>query len=1055
MLRPRLERGLPGIALSTDLNDKKLSADAAESAERSREADRRREVTEGLRDLIAVVNSGRPLQEILDAVTSQGNRAIGSDASTILLPAVDNPRLLRSRSTTRDLSSLAVPRPVERTGVGLSFLLRRPVVISDGPAVYGPAEDPDAQPRYDDHGTYVRITYLPEPEDAVQRQAMFNFMDSFQSLLAMPLVSGDEALGVLTFIYFEARPFSDEEVALAAAFADQAALAIQNARLHDEALRATAREEKQRQVAEALRDLLGVVNSGRPLQEILEAVAAQASRLIGSDASSIVLPSEEPDSLMTQATTEPDPEMPALPSSPRVAALAFRLRRPAAIHDIPAVYGHSPDGDTTPAYEDRGSHLKVTLISWPTDPDQLARSRRFVENYGAFLAAPLLSGDETLGVLTFLYRSPKEFSDEDLSLATAFADQATLAIQNARLHEQALNAAAREEKQRQVAEGLRDLLAVVNSGRPLPEILDAIVAQASRLLGSHASSILLPERGTTEFLATSATIALSLDGTSEEDGPRVRLKIDASAAGLALTSRRPVAVHDIRPMSRQASDAVAFVDRGPYLLVTGLPEPGDPEHQASRATVSRDFRAALAVPLASRLDAYGVLWLLYREPREFSEEEVSLASAFADQTALAIENASLHEREGDRAREIERRRVVAEGLRDLLAVVNSGRPSQEILEAIVHQASLLVGSDASSILLPAMEEQTVLRTQASTEANDDMMATLPVSRSAAGLAFLLRRPTAVYDIRGVYGTEDAPPRYEDQGSHVRVTFLPEQTDTSEREKATRFAIAYKSFLGVPLTSADEPLGVLTFLYREGRQFRDEDVELAVALADQAALALQNARLHEQAQHAATLEERQRLARDLHDAVTQTLFSTALIAEVIPDLWGLDEEEGRLRLADLRRLTRGALAEMRTLLVELRPGALTEMPLGDLLTQLAEAISGRTKIAVRASVTGQPRRLPDEVQIALYRIAQESINNVIKHARATKALIEIEWRSAGEVVLSVTDDGAGFDPEAIPSGHLGVGIMKERAAAIGGAMTIDSKPGETTVRVVWQAEEIEE
>jgi len=210
----------------------------------------------------------------------------------------------------------------------------------------------------------------------------------------------------------------------------------------------------------------------------------------------------------------------------------------------------------------------------------------------------------------------------------------------------------------------------------------------------------------------------------------------------------------------------------------------------------------------------------------------------------------------------------------------------------------------------------------------------------------------------------------------------------------------------------------------------------------------NERLREKAALDAVAAERTRLARDLHDAVTQTLFSTTLIAEVIPDLWEMNPAEGRRRLEELRQLTRGALAEMRTLLVELRPNALTEVPLTALLRQLTEAMVGRSRIAIHLSAEGE-RRLPPDVQVGLYRIAQETLNNVVKHARATQAVVTLRL---GETVrLTVADDGAGFDPSAVTADHLGLRIMRERAEALGAKLSIYSEPGEgTQVSVVWEA-----
>jgi signal transduction histidine kinase len=194
-------------------------------------------------------------------------------------------------------------------------------------------------------------------------------------------------------------------------------------------------------------------------------------------------------------------------------------------------------------------------------------------------------------------------------------------------------------------------------------------------------------------------------------------------------------------------------------------------------------------------------------------------------------------------------------------------------------------------------------------------------------------------------------------------------------------------------------------------------------------------------------ERTRLAHDLHDAVTQTLFSASLVAEVLPDLWKLDTAEALKSTDELRQLTRGALAEMRTLLLELRPAALTQTRFADLLKQLTEALIGRTRLPITLHVDGE-RKLPPEVQVALYRIAQESLNNVVKYARATQVEVLLSLSASG-VHLEIIDNGLGFNLADARPGSLGLRIMRERAEAIGAEWHIASAPGHgTKVCVTW-------
>jgi signal transduction histidine kinase len=200
-------------------------------------------------------------------------------------------------------------------------------------------------------------------------------------------------------------------------------------------------------------------------------------------------------------------------------------------------------------------------------------------------------------------------------------------------------------------------------------------------------------------------------------------------------------------------------------------------------------------------------------------------------------------------------------------------------------------------------------------------------------------------------------------------------------------------------------------------------------------------------------ERTRLARDLHDAVSQTLFSASLIADVLPRLWEKNPDEGRRRLEEIRQLTRGALAEMRTLLFELRPAALADAELGYLLHQLAESITGRSRIPVEVHVEGECD-LPPEMKVALYRITQEALNNFAKHADASEAKVNLNCKS-GEVLLVISDNGKGFNVASVHPESLGLGIMRERAKGIGAEFRINSKIGagsEVVVKVrIIQAE----
>lgn len=262
-----------------------------------------------------------------------------------------------------------------------------------------------------------------------------------------------------------------------------------------------------------------------------------------------------------------------------------------------------------------------------------------------------------------------------------------------------------------------------------------------------------------------------------------------------------------------------------------------------------------------------------------------------------------------------------------------------------------------------------------------------------------------------------------------------------------------SWMWVPLTIKDRTIGAIVVTHEEPNFFTPHHADLALIVANQAAITMVNADLYQHAQTLATLQERQRLAQNLHDAVNQSLFSAGLIAEVLPRLWERDPDEGRQSLEDLRRLTRGAQADLRLLLAELRPSTLTDAELGDLLRLLGVALAGRENLPVHITVVGEGK-LPADVQVALYRLCQEGLNNITKHANASRVDLELQYEN-GVVELHIRDDGRGFDLEQQFPGHYGLSMMRERADTVGAALSITSQPGRGTEIVIRWAESPEQ
>jgi len=262
------------------------------------------------------------------------------------------------------------------------------------------------------------------------------------------------------------------------------------------------------------------------------------------------------------------------------------------------------------------------------------------------------------------------------------------------------------------------------------------------------------------------------------------------------------------------------------------------------------------------------------------------------------------------------------------------------------------------------------------------------------------------------------------------------------------AFEIQSYLGVPILLNENVIGFINLESKQANFFTEHEAERLKVFANQAAIAINNARAYEQAQELAIVRERQRLARDLHDAVSQTLFSANVIAETLPLLFDVDRDEVKAGLGQLARLTKGALSEMRTLLVELRPSALLETDLTVLLTHLVNGFSNRTQARVEFFVDGSEHSMPADTRVCFYRIAQEALNNVIKHARATSIRLTLQF-GTNQIRLDVLDNGIGFDPNTVSSANLGLRIMRERTEGAQITLKIKSEAGHGThISSIW-------
>jgi signal transduction histidine kinase len=255
----------------------------------------------------------------------------------------------------------------------------------------------------------------------------------------------------------------------------------------------------------------------------------------------------------------------------------------------------------------------------------------------------------------------------------------------------------------------------------------------------------------------------------------------------------------------------------------------------------------------------------------------------------------------------------------------------------------------------------------------------------------------------------------------------------------------KSFLGVPIVAKREVIGAFYLSNKRGAsEFTDEDKNVIERLAAHAAIAVENARLYERSRELSIVEERNRLARDLHDSVTQTLFSLSLTAESALTLAETDPAQAKEQMLQVRMLATEALQEMRSLIFELRPAELEADGLVATLRKRVEVLCRVYHREIDFDVRGE-RRLDPRIEKQVFRIVQEALYNALKHSGAERVGVEITMVN-GRVSASIRDDGAGFDPDAarLRSGRLGLTSMQERAHALGATLEIRSRPGEGTV-----------
>jgi signal transduction histidine kinase len=453
------------------------------------------------------------------------------------------------------------------------------------------------------------------------------------------------------------------------------------------------------------------------------------------------------------------------------------------------------------------------------------------------------------------------------------------------------------------------------------------------------------------------------------------------------------------------------------------------------------MRSFLGVPVVVGNAVFGNLYLTEKAGGEFTGEDERLIVLLAAHAGVAVQNARLYEQARERARELEKAVRELSSIHDIADAVLAGDSREDALRLVAERAQAALGCSQVYIALPGASSTTLTVVAAAGVGSERLVGIeLPAVASKIGTAMRARRSVIVDDLAA------------DPGAHQPTVAL----------------LGIRSQVIVPLVHRSQALGAITAGDEAaGGVLTADDRRILETYATRAVLAIVIARvleaererleaegrLHDselrEAGRRETLRrvvdaqehERRRIARELHDetgqALTSVLLGLRLIEEVSPDV--------RAAVSELRETITAAIQELRSLAVELRPKALDDFGLGAAIERLADTYSRRTGIAVDVHVAGLDERLPGDIETALYRIVQESLTNVAKHAGAAAASVTIH-RRRHTVTTVVEDDGGGFDPTVISDG-LGLTSMRERAELVSGTVRVESRPGGGTTIAV--------
>ncbi|MCZ6625256.1 MAG: GAF domain-containing protein [Deltaproteobacteria bacterium] len=766
--------------------------------------------------------------------------------------------------------------------------------------------------------------------------------------LGVPLfLRGGEVVGVLRAMTYQPRDFSQDEVDLVQQLANGAAIALENARLFQEA------EWRAREQA-VLNTIAMATSQSLDLNELLQTALDKVLEVTGRDRGYIRLK----DSVTGEVTLAAHRGI----SEEYAQALLYR---------------RTPGGKSDQVFES-GEPL---VVNDPEGANLKEEARQ--EGLCSIAWIPLKARGKVVGILNISTSQPRSFEPREVELLQAIGNVIGVGLENARLFEETV-------KRAEQLSALHSVAGTVSQSLELEVVLDKSIKKVLEVLKFDAARIFLLD------LKSNQLEVRAHKNLSEKLSHASPYRLGEGIIGKVWESGEMIAIEDMEtdPKYRQLA--------------------------TRRATFQAGFRSQITFPIRVKEKVFGVGNYYCYRPRHFTPEELQLIGSMANQIGVAVENARLFE-------EVRRKSLEQGALREFLSNLLL-LDLDSLLQRLTEQAVSLFKAEIAWVRLFDKQGKLWSRAIAGDEAAISLMPVRAVGELVGRGKWMLdnRKPLTIRDMAKDPG-RPYPERFKAADLH--------------------------GFLGASLFSKDgKPLGVIFVATRSPREFSQREIELIEQFANGAAIAIQNARLFEevcagreqlQALSRRLVEvqeiERRRIACELHDEIGQELtglkltleMGTRLPADTLPEC-----------LSKANTLVSELITRVRELSLDLRPPMLDDLGLLATLLWHLERYTAQTKVRVIFKHSGLvDRRFPPEVETATYRIVQEALTNVARHAGVSEATVRI-WDGRTTLYVQVTDQGTGFDPEtALAAGDTsGLAGMRERAKLLGGRLIIESAPG---------------